>query len=98
MGVRGEVPLPGATERLLQATKESQARRRESMQVDYLGVTVSVSVNGRWRVHAVRLDGPSRRVLTELLDTGVNWSQLGCSKATLIARWAEALDMDVRAG
>lgn len=91
---RGEVPLPGATEKLLQATKESQQRRREAQQIDYLGVTVSVSVNGRWRVHAVKLDGPSRRVLTELLDTGTNWSLLGCSKASLIANWAQALDID----
>lgn len=91
---RGEVPLPGATEKLLQATKESQERARRAQQVDYLGVTVSVSVNGRWRVHAVKLDGPSHRVLTELLDTGLNWSALGCSKASLIANWAQALDID----
>lgn len=98
MRVRGEQPLPGATENLLRARKIVEERKQDAQQIDYLGVTVSVSVNGRWRVHAVRLDGPSRRVLTELLDTGTNWSSLGCSKASLIANWAEALDMGRRAG
>lgn len=96
MGVRGEQPLPGAPEKLLEATEDSRGSQSDCTQVDYLGVTVSVSANGRWRVHKITLDGPSRRVITELLDTGINWSRLCCSKESLVQTWAECLDTERR--
>jgi hypothetical protein len=85
-------PIPGAEQMLQARPRTAQDFRRRANTAAYLGVSVQVSGDGSWRVYAVSLDPATSRVIPELLDSGEDFAWLRCSKAALIATWAEALD------
>ena len=67
--VRGEQQLPGATEKLLQATKPQRPRVAEPLR-EYLALSVSVAADGTWTVRCLTLDSGSGNVVPTLLDRG----------------------------
>lgn len=89
-GVRGETPLPGATERLLQATTPKGPPPRPRM-VTYAAVSVSVLSDDSWAVRALRLDVGSGRIVPEWLDGGSSWGDVSMSPNEMVRHWAHEL-------
>ena len=65
--VRGEQPLPGATEQLLQARKLAEQAAQRSF-AEYLSVSVSVSKSGSVRVTKLTMDPQSGTIVPDYLD------------------------------
>jgi len=88
--VKGQEPLPQATERLLQAT----TRRKPpavSPVADYFALSVTVLEDGTWAARSLSLDKGSLRVVPNLLDQG---DLVVGGRATLLSMlryWAEEL-------
>lgn len=91
--VRGQVPLPGATESLLQAT----ARLRERMpprRVDYLALSILRKDDGTWSVTKMALDAATGRVVPTLLDGEIKGDSSAYSLAMMLRHWAQELCLD----
>ncbi len=91
--VRGEVPLPGATEQLLQATKPPAPRVVKPLSA-YLAISVLVSPDGEVRVHKLALDSGSGHLITELLDSYQQPVVHSLSPLGVINYWAHQLALD----
>jgi len=66
-GTRGQQPLPGATESLLQATTAGSVPAPDRW-ADYTALSVVRSADGSVSVRLLRLDPATRRVVPVLLD------------------------------
>jgi hypothetical protein len=87
---KGQVPLPGDPELLLQATAQGPG------ETSYVALSVARSQDGTVRVRETHLDPSSRRVVTRLLDEfDTNRVELlgivGYSDAEILQHWAGEL-------
>lgn len=82
--------LPGATERLLQATK-AQHDESDKKWVDYLALSVQYSAGRGWSVHLTKLDRGTGRVVAERLDGDDSLAQLTLTKEEMIRYWAHEI-------
>lgn len=88
--VRGEQPLPGAPELLLQAT-EVITEVPPGTWERYLALSVTVMTDGSWKVHKMRLDPGTNRVITERLDGDDSLALLRLSAEELLRYHAHEL-------
>jgi len=95
MSTRGQMPLPGATERLLRATKEDTppVSRRVA---DYHSISIQRRTDGTWRAMRLRLDAGTHRIVPELLDTWTQPTGLEMSPAEALLYWAQQAVLDER--
>lgn len=93
--VRGEQPLPGATEQLLQATKLAKAAVARTY-AEYLSVSVSVSKDGHVRVTKLTMDPKTGQILPEFLDSFQAPADKPVDLAWLVCHWAEGVLLDSR--
>jgi len=91
--VRGEQPLPGATESLLRAVGGGKGPTHRNV-ARYLGLSVQAADDGRYTVMVVRLDRASGRVVPEVLDTFYYTAEQPPSLTEVLRYWAgdDALD------
>jgi hypothetical protein len=93
--VRGEQPLPGATERLLQATGSRPAGSHPKVTL-YRALSASV-VDGRAvTVRALRMDPGSGLIVPSLLDTYPIIEGAPAELTWVLRYWAEQMDLDER--
>lgn len=93
--VRGEQPLPGATESLLQATKMLKKAARDSF-AEYLSVSVSVSKEGRVRVTKLTMDPASGTIIPDYLDAFQAVPGEPVQMAEIVSYWAQEVRDDAR--
>lgn len=93
--VRGEQPLPGATERLLQATA-NPASRAPARVAEYRAVSVQQRSDGTWRAMSLRLDPQTRRVVPTLLDSWTQPGETWMTAAEALLYWAQQQVLDER--
>ena len=95
MSTRGQVPLPGATERLLRATKEDTPKVSRRI-AEYHSISIQRHTDGTWRAMRLRLDGQTSRILPELLDSWTQPTGTEMTPAEALLYWAQQAVLDER--
>lgn len=93
--VRGEQPLPGNAERLLQAQSAAAAAVRRSF-AEYLSVSVSVSKDGNVRVSKLTMDPHSGSIVPEYLDSFQATAGEPVDLAEIVRYWAYEVACEAR--
>ena len=94
--VRGEQPLPGATNWGPKATAAKGVRLRSGPR-EYLGLSVQQRADGTWRAMQMKLDKNTKHVVPSFLD---GWEDQpgGMTPAEALLYWAQQVVLDERSG
>jgi len=95
VSTRGQEPLPGATEKLLQATglRDRRAGRRFA---EYHAISITRTQGGAWQAMALTLDPGTGHVVPRLLDRWESPVTLPMSPAEALLYWAQQAVLDER--